>query len=113
MKTKTTYITEDGKEFSSKLGAEQHERKLKGRSHEFLKSYTGQSLLKKHSLDEFGTWQIFGEDPNCDMGGYHHQPRLEVVTGTLKDVIEYGVKLPKFFTWGAGGDFVKLDIKTL
>jgi hypothetical protein len=28
-------------------------------------------LLEKHSVEEKGIWQIYGEDPNCDLGGPH------------------------------------------
>jgi hypothetical protein len=78
-------------------------------------SYSGRELLKKHSLTEVGTWQIYGEDPNCDMGGHHHEPELGVVTGNLKDVIEYAVNLPNFWAWGGGGRIAKIvvrDVKT-
>jgi hypothetical protein len=68
-------------------------------------SYAGRQLLQKHSLDEVGIWKIKGEDPNCDLGGHHYQPELGIVEGTLRDVIMYGVSLPSFWQWGAGGDF--------
>ena len=29
-------------------------------------SYYGRRLLEKYSLDTYGVWDIFGEDPNCD-----------------------------------------------
>ena len=72
---------------------------------EYLNTYSGRELLKKYSLDADGLWQIFGEDPNCDMGGSHHSPSLGFASGKLADVIEYGVALPRFWQWGAGGDF--------
>lgn len=68
-------------------------------------SYAGRELLKKHSLEETGVWRIRGEDPNCDMGGHHYQPDLGTYEGTLRDVIMYGVNLPSFWQWGAGGNF--------
>jgi hypothetical protein len=71
----------------------------------FLETYSGRELLKKHSLEEEGVWRIKGEDPNCDMGGYHHMPELGVVTGKLQDIIMYGANLPQFWQWGAGGSF--------
>jgi len=67
-------------------------------------SWSGKRLLEKHSLDEEGIWQIFGEDPNCDFGGSHHQPDLGIVQGKLLDVIAHAVELPQFWQWGAGGD---------
>lgn len=72
-------------------------------------SWFGKNLLQNHSLDEIGIWQIKGEDPNCDMGGSHHQPNLGFVEGKLKDIIEYAVELRSFWTWGAGGSIVKID----
>jgi len=71
-------------------------------------SYSGRELLKKHSLDETGTWEIVGEDPNCDLGGHHYQPKLGMVEGRLGDIIAYAVELPSFWTWGAGGDIKKI-----
>lgn len=63
----------------------------------FLGGYSGKSLLEKYSLSQVGVWQIFGEDPNCDMGGSHIQPLLGTVSGELRAVIKYGVTLPAFF----------------
>lgn len=64
-------------------------------------------LLKEYKADEFGTWRILGEDPNCDWGGHHHEPELETVTGTYQNVIEYAMTLKNFFTWGYGGRIIK------
>lgn len=72
-------------------------------------SYSGRELLKKHSLDETGLWEILGEDPNCDFGGHHHQPRLGFVQGRLGDIIAYAVELAGFCTWGAGGDIRQIS----
>lgn len=70
----------------------------------FLGTYSGKKLLEKYSLDQEGLWQILGEDPNCDFGGHHYQPDLGIVEGKLRDVIDYAVDLPNFWTWGGGGD---------
>jgi len=72
-------------------------------------SYSGRELLKKHSLDETGVWKILGEDPNCDLGGHHHQPELGIVEGRLGDIIAYAVELRSFWQWGAGGDIRKMN----
>jgi hypothetical protein len=77
----------------------------------FLTRYNGLDLLKKHSLNEEGTWAIFGEDPNCDFGGHHHQPELGIYQGKLTDVIDIAVNLPSFWQWGPGGDIRKIKIK--
>lgn len=71
-------------------------------------SYSGRKLLEQHSLNEEGLWKIYGEDPNCDWGGSHHEPELGIVEGKLKDVIEYAIELPNFWTWGGGGRIVSV-----
>jgi hypothetical protein len=53
--------------------------------------------------DARGTWRIFGEDPNCDFGGPHHEPDLGVVEGTFKEAITYAFTLNSFISWGGGG----------
>lgn len=73
----------------------------------FLATNSGKRLLDNHSLTEYGVWRIFGEDPNCDFGGSHHQPELGIVEGKLEDVIEHAVELNNFWTWGGGGSIVK------
>lgn len=69
-------------------------------------------LLEAHPLDEEGTWEIRGEDPNCDWGGHHHEPQLAIVSGRYGDVVEQALKLPRFFTWGAGGRIIKVEVVT-
>lgn len=68
-------------------------------------TWGGKELLKNHKLDDEGIWEIYGEDPNCDMGGSHHTPKLGTVQGKLRDVIMYGASLPNFWQWGSGGRF--------
>jgi hypothetical protein len=83
------------------------ERKVK----DYLdRTYSGNRLLEKHSLNERGFWKVKGEDPNCDLGGYHHQPDLGIIEGTLKEALEYGVMHKDFYSWGGGGDFEKINI---
>lgn len=65
-------------------------------------------LLEAHPANEFGTWRILGEDPNCDLGGHHHEPELETVSGTYANVVEYAITLQGFFQWGSGGRIVKI-----
>ena len=74
-------------------------------------TYAGRELLKKHSLDDEGYWKILGEDPNCDMGGHHHQPDLGTYYGTLKKVLEIAVQHSNWAAWGGGGNIVKVNIK--
>lgn len=76
---------------------------------DFFNTHSCKHLLQKHSLTETGLWKILGEDPNCDMGGSHHQPDLGIVEGKLADVIAYAVTLPNFWQWGAGGNIKKIS----
>ena len=76
-------------------------------------SYSGKELLKQYPLDTVGTWQVRGEDANCDMGGSHYMPVLGIFDGKLEDVIRYAVELPSFWQWGGGGDFQLISIKTI
>lgn len=62
---------------------------------------------QKYDPKEYGTWRVTGEDPNCDLGGSHHEPDLGTFTGTFKDVAEKAVNLHGFFSWGGGGKIVK------
>jgi hypothetical protein len=117
-----TYTCSDGKVFANKAAAEEHEQALADAflyRHENLSvesvkwlrtSYGGQRLLKAYSLDETGFWHIKGEDPNCDFGGHHHQPDLGVVCGTLAEAVNHAVRLDRFYTWGSGGDIIKLSV---
>lgn len=75
----------------------------------FTNTYSYKQLMKNHSLKDYGIWEILGEDPNCDMGGSHHQPSLEIVEGTLEKAIQYGVELPGFWQWGSGGNIIKRE----
>lgn len=78
---------------------------------QYEKTYAFGQLIKKHSLETVAVWDIYGEDPNCDFGGHHHNPFLERVRGRLTDVISYAETLNDFYTWGGGGkiEFCKID----
>jgi hypothetical protein len=69
-------------------------------------------LLGNYSSEEQGTWTIFGEDHNADGGGPHSEPKLEVVNGTYKNVVEYALNLKGFFSWGRGGRISKKACQT-
>lgn len=69
----------------------------------FIHGHSGKRLLSKHSLEDHGLWRVRGEDPNCDIGGHHHEPELGIFEGKLRDVIAYAVELPGWFQWGSGG----------
>lgn len=79
----------------------------------FMQTYSGQRLLEKHSLEEEGLWTIYGEDPNCDLGGPHVQPNLGTMEGALVDVIHAAVNLPSFWQWGGGGSIEKVDVQKM
>lgn len=67
------------------------------------KDIVKQRLLSEHDPESEGLWKILGEDPNCDMGGFHSNPDLGMVTGRYKDVVEYALTIPAFIQWGYGG----------
>ena len=77
----------------------------------YLGTYTGKSFASR--LDEYGTWKVLGEDPNCDFAGYHVSPHIATMKGTLREVMAKAVKLPGFWQWGAGGDFIKIDVEEI
>lgn len=71
---------------------------------------TRERLLQIYPADVDGTWQIYGEDPNCDLGGPHHEPLLGIVTGKYGDIVEHALQLGGFFNWGYGGRIVRTNI---
>jgi hypothetical protein len=82
-------------------------QKQQERYEHFISGYSGRKLLSNHSLTETGTWRIYGEDPNCDMGGVHIEPDLGLIEGMLDDVIREAVSYGNFFAWGGGGRIEK------
>lgn len=80
---------------------------------DYTRSNAYSELLSKHQLFEFGTWEVKGEDPNCDMNGSHVQPHLGFFTGELKDVIDIATALPHFWQWGSGGSITKVIAKSV
>lgn len=117
MKIKQVFQTEDGVLHDSEFAAKEHVKKLIGEDElnfkSFCESYSGRDLLEKHKLDEYGMWEIRGEDPNCDFGGYHHTPYLDTVECTLEKAIKYAITLKRWYTWGAGGCIKKVETKKL
>ncbi len=75
----------------------------------YLQTYAGKDLIGRHKLDERGVWQVNGEDPNCDMGGSHHEPFLGTFEGTLENVIKTAVNIRGFYAWGGGGSIKKVQ----
>mgnify|MGYP003443785470 CR=1 FL=1 len=68
----------------------------------YLQTWNGVALLKKHQLDEFGMWEIRGEDENADLHGPHHEPYIATIQTSLEKAIEYAVNQNNFWTWGGG-----------
>jgi len=57
----------------------------------------------------YTVYAVYGEDPNCDMGGSHHNPFLGNVEGVFKEVLEYAANnMSMFYQWGGGGYIVPL-----
>lgn len=75
----------------------------------FLQTTEGKNLIKNHTLTENGVWEVFGEDPNCDLHGSHTMPRLGAFEGELRKVLTHVVELPGFWQWGSGGRVTKYD----
>lgn len=76
----------------------------------YLATNAGKRLLQQHSLETQGLWQVYGEDPNCDMHGSHYMPEIGLFEGKLELVIRHAVDHNKFWQWGAGGEFKKVTV---
>lgn len=93
----------------------------------FINSFSGNQLISslieanniktgRDAFEVYGLWEVYGEDPNPDMGGHHHEPFLGVYEGKLIDVINYAVLLDRFYTWGSGGrikQYIHPEIKKI
>jgi hypothetical protein len=101
IKTKINALTVEKEEIENHIETE------KTGVERYLERYSGQQLLKDHNLTETGIWKVYGEDPNCDFGGSHHEPFLGNFEGSLEQVLEYAVQMPRFWQWGAGGRIEK------
>lgn len=67
-------------------------------------------LETQYSLSQKGMWEILGEkDPNSNYTRSHYETRLEFVTGTYANVINYALTLDNFVTRGYGGSIVLID----
>lgn len=74
-----------------------------------MSDFLRKRLLEKYSSHLYGRWKIFGEDPNCDLGGYHSQPLLGEVNGTYVNIVDYALTLDGFVGYGSGGSIVLHD----
>lgn len=111
---KQIFKTEDGKVFNTMEEAVLHEESQLTNLEKLLKKYQGnyshEKLLESHNLDEFGVWEVRGEDSNPDFGGHHLTPYIGTVEGKLKNVIEWAVQQQRFFAWGSGGEIRKITM---
>ncbi len=72
--------------------------------------------LLQENRDDDGTrklWVVLGEDPNCDYTGSHIQPELGVYEGTLAQVVSLALGLPRFTTFGVGGNVREVKVTRL
>jgi len=53
--------------------------------------------------NKYGIWEIYGEDPNCDLGGSHINPFLGTAEGSHDTILAYAKTLPRWDSWGGGG----------
>jgi hypothetical protein len=60
--------------------------------------------------DDWGVWNIYGEDENCDLGGPHSNPLITTYEGTLRNAAIHAVSLPRYKTWGGGGYIQRTEI---
>ena len=117
MTIKQLFQTDDGVIHNAESEAFEHAKTLINKDEaafkDFCQSYSGKRILEEYSLAVPGIWEIRGEDPNCDFGGYHHQPYLETVNCTLEKAIKYAVTLDRFFTWGGWWYNQKVKVKNI
>jgi hypothetical protein len=111
IREKHVFITSDGTEFTERNAAELHEIKLNGEKLDRIEKY----LRNRHKsdiypLNEEGIWEVRGEDPNCDLGGHHHEPLIGHFKGKFKNVLEYAVSHKDWFVWGIGGSIKKINV---
>ena len=114
---KQVYQTEDGKTFDSAKEAYAYEAMLSKKQvnnlDKVMKCYGVRRSIEMYGLDKQGTWKLTSEDPNCDMGGYHHEPLIGYYKGTLRHVIKVASETSGFFGWGSGGSITLVSITSL
>ena len=77
------------------------------------KSPAYERLSKKYPADQYGVWEVRGEDPNCDLGGHHHEPLLGYVQGLYGEVLDWAIEQSGFWQWGAGGSIRSTEVQVL
>jgi hypothetical protein len=66
-------------------------------------------MKKAYKDDENGLWAILGEDQNCDYNGPRLVPNLGYARGNYADVLRYAKTLKGFFSYGSGGEVIKIE----
>lgn len=69
--------------------------------------------MTDNNADKISTWEILGEDPNCDLGGAHYQPKLGIYQGKYEDIVSHALGMSAFISWGSGGDIKEVKIQTV
>jgi hypothetical protein len=110
---KQVFQAHDGVVFETEFDCVLHEQKLHEQEQNNLRKFQNTywwNNTRKYELDEEGTWQVYGEDPNCDYHGPHHNPYLATYTGRFLNVAKKAVELVGFWQWGAGGYIKKIEV---
>lgn len=100
-------ITEIDEQIAKLQAEKQKIQTTKSKYSDSVQKHIDRNRITDFELNQFDYWDIYGEDSNCDLGGYHHEPFIETVHGYLIDVIKYAVTLKSFYSWGAGGRIQK------
>jgi hypothetical protein len=80
---------------------------MKRTNQEKVREYLANEYKPNYKLETEGIWNVYGEDPNCDLGGSHIEPFLGRFEGRFIDVLEHAVTMPRFYAWGGGGKVKK------
>jgi hypothetical protein len=76
-------------------------------------NYSGKALIQEHGLDHDGVWQIIGADMSDYGSSCTNAPRLAVVSGRLRHVIDYAYTLDRWYGYGGGGTIELLNVVQL
>lgn len=112
---KQVWQSEDGNIFESKQAIQAYEDSFKSKQElkveEVMECYGVKEVVKDYGLLKYGAWEVRGEDPNCDFGGFHHNPFIGYYEGKLESVIKEVANMQNFFTWGSGGSIKFVEAK--
>lgn len=114
-------MSADGKTFDSDAECRKHEAAFLGEEvvkqqeavEKIKRSYWYRTWGKSIPEHKIATWNIYGEDANCDLGGFHHEPLIATVHGTFNKALNYAARLPRFWAWGSGGRIEEVQVQSL